>query len=663
MRHKIIFICIALLLFVSMMPATHAESGDQDVFILRESTTAVKVNEEWNVTVAVTNLTDLYGYEIKLAYNADVLEWVRGEDHQEGFQWSPKIENNSIMLIHTKKGQKVGLTGDHDLYTLVFKAKGEGTANVAITGVKMTDSGTAAVGKTGVPGSKVEAVVTARNTEPAVIPVTGVTLNHVSAQLFVGNTLQLTASIEPHNATNQALTWNSSNETVASVDSQGKVTAKSAGRTTITVTSADGQKKAECTVTVTTSSSGGGYQNPSPSPSPKPSTEKTSVQVEGTVDSQGVATAHVSEKAFKEAVANADNASLKIEVVKADSAQVVRIQIPVELIQYAKDNGITVINLITGLAQASLQSELVTNEKGILEFSVAKVNHDSLTAEQVVQLEKSAIVLRFDLTVNGKKVEKFTGGSVKLSIPYSLKQSVNPDNIIIYDASSTGTLDIVKNGKYNASTGTIEFKPKHFGKYTAAYVSNTFQDIARLSWAQTSIEALAARDIVNGFGGGAFAPEKTVTRAEFITMLVRMSGLAEKNTQANFTDVKEDDWFYQPVTTARMLGIVEGKKDGSFGVNEPISRQDMVVMASRMLNLFSDTWLKNSNASSGTEAFADYENVADYAKVAVSNAQNAGLIEGYNGQFSPKDPSTRAQSSVIIYRIYNILRDLPGYTE
>ena len=85
---------------------------------------------------------------------------------------------------------------------------------------------------------------------PTTVAVTGVTLNKTTAALEVGNSLTLTATVSPSNATNKTVTWTSSNTSVATV-SNGKVTALKAGKSTITVTTADGSYKATCTVTVT----------------------------------------------------------------------------------------------------------------------------------------------------------------------------------------------------------------------------------------------------------------------------------------------------------------------------------------------------------------------------------------------------------------------------
>ena len=84
----------------------------------------------------------------------------------------------------------------------------------------------------------------------ATIAVTGVTLNKTALTLETGASETLTATVAPANATNQKVTWKSSNPAVASVDANGKVTGVAAGEATITVTTEDGGKTATCKVRV-----------------------------------------------------------------------------------------------------------------------------------------------------------------------------------------------------------------------------------------------------------------------------------------------------------------------------------------------------------------------------------------------------------------------------
>jgi len=84
------------------------------------------------------------------------------------------------------------------------------------------------------------------------VPVTGVTIAGASTRnLTIGQTLQLSATVAPTNATNRNVTWTSSNTAVATVNASGLVTARAGGTTTITVRTADGNRSASVTVNVT----------------------------------------------------------------------------------------------------------------------------------------------------------------------------------------------------------------------------------------------------------------------------------------------------------------------------------------------------------------------------------------------------------------------------
>lgn len=86
--------------------------------------------------------------------------------------------------------------------------------------------------------------------DASTVPVTGVTLNKTVLELYTGGSETLKATVAPANATNKKVTWTSSKPAVATVDANGKVTAKSLGTATITVTTENGGYTATCRVGV-----------------------------------------------------------------------------------------------------------------------------------------------------------------------------------------------------------------------------------------------------------------------------------------------------------------------------------------------------------------------------------------------------------------------------
>jgi len=95
------------------------------------------------------------------------------------------------------------------------------------------------------------------------------------------------------------------------------------------------------------------------------------------------------------------------------------------------------------------------------------------------------------------------------------------------------------------------------------------------------------------------------------------------------------------VKLAASAGIVTGKGDGSFGIGEKITRQDMAVMIARAKNLISENT---------TERFADDAEISDYAKMSVYAAKNAGIISGVgDNTFNPQGFATRAETAMVVY--------------
>ena len=135
--------------------------------------------------------------------------------------------------------------------TVTWSTSDEAIATVSggvVTGVKAGEVTITA--KAGDKSATCTVTVTAAATEPEVVPVTGVTLNQTAVTLDIDQSITLTATVAPENATNKAVTWASDKTDVATVDANGKVTAVAAGTANITVTTADDGKTATCAVTV-----------------------------------------------------------------------------------------------------------------------------------------------------------------------------------------------------------------------------------------------------------------------------------------------------------------------------------------------------------------------------------------------------------------------------
>lgn len=189
-------------------------------------------------------------------------------------------------------------------------------------------------------------------------------------------------------------------------------------------------------------------------------------------------------------------------------------------------------------------------------------------------------------------------------------------------------------------------------KWFLPFYCYTFNDIAGLGWAQHSIQALAAREILLGIGDHTFGPQLDVTRAQFLKMLMLALELDDVNAVSTFQDVGLNDWYYSSVAAAAKLGIVQGRPDGTFGANESISREEMALMAYRAAQ-----FAKLPVTGWGEPAlFTDASGISGYALEAVQSMSGANIIQGVGkDSFAPKAHATRAQAAVIVYRLFQLM--------
>ena len=175
-----------------------------------------------------------------------------------------------------------------------------------------------------------------------------------------------------------------------------------------------------------------------------------------------------------------------------------------------------------------------------------------------------------------------------------------------------------------------------------------FNDIGDVAWAEVAINALSKKNIINGVGNGKFEPNATVTREQFVKMLVLAFEFPMEFSDAPFDDVTAADWFYHYVHTAYKNGIVQDAS--SFGVGRAITRAEMAAMCYRTAQA-SEMSLDDS---AGLD-FADSSSIPDYAKEAVAALSKSGIINGVGeNTFAPDDSSSRAQAAKIIYGILQL---------
>ena len=194
-----------------------------------------------------------------------------------------------------------------------------------------------------------------------------------------------------------------------------------------------------------------------------------------------------------------------------------------------------------------------------------------------------------------------------------------------------------------------------FGTLTvSAATALPFADIKASAWYYDEVKTVYEEGIMEGKTADSFAPKANMTRAEFVTVLCRMSGdsYEGKGASLSFTDTKANAWYADYVAWGVETDMVKGLPDNKFAPNKPVTRQEMAVFIKRFVS-YMDATLPNS---SGTSSFADAGKIADFAKDAVELMRKSGVITGdEKGYFKPKANATRAEVAAVLTRILPIL--------
>ncbi len=209
--------------------------------------------------------------------------------------------------------------------------------------------------------------------------------------------------------------------------------------------------------------------------------------------------------------------------------------------------------------------------------------------------------------------------------------------------SSSGSINIGGPGTYTQNYGQTETEPEP--------QDAIFTDLESVEWARPSIEGLASAGVVSGRGNGIYAPLDSVTRAEFLQMLVKALDIVVENPACSFPDVIEGEWYYNAIATGTTFGLASGYDNGYFGTTDLITRQDAAVMLNNAVTKSGKTL---EAVNEGME-FADKAEISDYAADDVEILVKAGVLSGADGNFMPKSNATRAEAAVMISKIMSAL--------
>lgn len=181
-----------------------------------------------------------------------------------------------------------------------------------------------------------------------------------------------------------------------------------------------------------------------------------------------------------------------------------------------------------------------------------------------------------------------------------------------------------------------------YGIYTSAVENILFTDVDFDSWYADAVTYVSENDLMLGTAPNIFSPDGMMTRAMFATVIYRMENNPSVDKTDSFDDTEDGKWYSDAVNWASNQGIVNGYSSSVFGVNDPITREQIVTMLYRY---------SGTPSIENTQDFSDMTDVSAWALNAVKWAQSQNIIDGRPGNvFDPASNATRAECAAIIYR-------------
>lgn len=173
--------------------------------------------------------------------------------------------------------------------------------------------------------------------------------------------------------------------------------------------------------------------------------------------------------------------------------------------------------------------------------------------------------------------------------------------------------------------------------------SAEFSDVKKTDWFYSQVMTMTEKGLFVGKGNNLFCPNDTMTRAEFITVVVRAL-----YPNADLTLERDQVWWQPIYEVATEKRIITESEFSINSIEQTITRQEMALISVRALYTLGETDIEDYTD------IPDINTVGTYYRDYVCKAYGAGIIVGdNNGNFNPQNTLTRAEATTVLYRIVN----------
>ena len=183
----------------------------------------------------------------------------------------------------------------------------------------------------------------------------------------------------------------------------------------------------------------------------------------------------------------------------------------------------------------------------------------------------------------------------------------------------------------------------------AAVGDNVFADVNGNAWYAEAVQYVNDNGIMSGTGNNEFSPQENTSRAALAAVLYRAEGSPAVDVQNEFVDVDSDAWYTDAVSWASTEGIISGYGNGLFGINDPVTSEQIAAILWRYAG---------SPDAVSSENFADESSISSYAVKAVDWVRNNNIMSGKeNNMFDPDGYATRAEIAMVLFHFMTLKED------
>lgn len=179
-----------------------------------------------------------------------------------------------------------------------------------------------------------------------------------------------------------------------------------------------------------------------------------------------------------------------------------------------------------------------------------------------------------------------------------------------------------------------------FSLLTTASLAISFSDVRSGVWYSEGVSYCATKGYVSGYSDGTFRPNRNLTRAEMAVIMSNMMNLTD-SSGVSFSDVPSGQWYTEAVRKCAKANLINGYGNGKFGPSDQVTREQAAVILGNAFGLGKESEYPN---------FSDANKISDWSYKSVNSMVSHGYMAGMeNRKFEPQGKLTRGQIVTIIY--------------